>query len=890
MNHVNHRLDSRPAPGCAAVQPLLFAAIEGQVTPAERLEVHAHLATCDRCRSWERGERALTALLKDPPAEPPQPTAVRGRTVRIYSLLGAVLAASLLLFLLPSATPRGSVLERRLGPDHDWQAAEERAFEGAHVVDAPATVAVTVKLGDDVQLETVGPARLTLEAVGNDWSVDVVTGSCVATIAPGAQLHTGDQVALGAGQWLLSPGTVTRQGAAPPPDREDTRSTTDVLAAGVAQFGQARGVMFGGSAATERQHLIAAEALLAEALARADTTTDQQRQALFYYAASISRQARDDEASALYERYLSTYPDGDEAALVRHYQACHLLRTGRRDEAKALFERVVAERGGSPLGDAAAAYLRMMASDSGAPNRADRGTVAPRSRKLSAERAPMAPHPGRGDYLVVPVALRAGRTADRGFLAAAAAAKQFHGAAEWPWDGADFTSLGDELRRRQPANVLFVLRPDHLDLALHRRLLLLSAAIDDDWFCDFAFGYLTAENGAMCEQLWQRIQQRHEGGTMSGTWWQASVSPLAKSLRYAEAPPAVAGSAGFNGPHYYYGTKDPELDAVIDESLATMADAAVVAFTGCGDPQGIWLFDDQRNLDRDKHWAYDPARVGDDPQGQMPRLMAARFRALHLNAPVLWSGTCHSGAVHRVFVEGDIVSTFGIVDGTTVHTLEPENSLALSWLAAGAASMLVPLGANHGMSVAMEVDFALRHGASLGETIKSTYDDVLLAAEGDLVLDVPQAGGPKVHREAVMQGGGANRILIGDPALRPFAATASAAEAVRVDRDGDDLTITIVRQKGWQPRSWDMFGTARSHDYRVLTRVDLTAVGRPDMAALEATVTAASPDGNALGYAMQRAALEDHNGRRYLHLQANGTRAELERKAATISFHVHMVE
>jgi hypothetical protein len=89
----------------------------------------------------------------------------------------------------------------------------------------------------------------------------------------------------------------------------------------------------------------------------------------------------------------------------------------------------------------------------------------------------------------------------------------------------------------------------------------------------------------------------------------------------------------------------------VDKHLSDLERAGVITMTGNGDPQGIWLFDDHRNMDRARHWDFDPARVGRDEDGSMPRILAARIAKLHLANPVVWSGTCHSGAVQRVFVE-----------------------------------------------------------------------------------------------------------------------------------------------------------------------------------------------------------------------------------------------
>ncbi|HLQ38934.1 MAG TPA: hypothetical protein VK348_14085, partial [Planctomycetota bacterium] len=63
-------------------------------------------------------------------------------------------------------------------------------------------------------------------------------------------------------------------------------------------------------------------------------------------------------------------------------------------------------------------------------------------------------------------------------------------------------------------------------------------------------------------------------------------------------------------------------------------------------------------------------------------------------------------------------------------------------------------------------------------------------------------------------------------------------------------------------------------------------IGLLDRAEFTAVVTAQDPKGAPLPYAMRRLAVEDYHGRRYLHLQANGPRGDLDRKACTIVFEV----
>lgn len=875
-------------PRCAALRPLLFAAIDGEVDRAERLELHAHLAICELCRSWERGERALTALLTD--ARQPV-RAVRSARSRALAFAGALCVAAIVLLLLPSAAPRASLVERHLGPDLAWQVTGERALDGGDVVDVPAAASATVQLGDGVQLDAVGPARFVLDSSGRRWRVAVRAGTVAAVVGTDRTLAVGRDASqqLGAGCWLLTATRVLRQTPEPAPQDPAPRDTEALLADGLGRFQSANIARFQGAlhadAAGEREHLVAAERLLRAVLAAKDVTPEQERRASFYLAASVSRQGRDNEAFGLNEQWLARHPDGPEAASVRFFMANHLRQQGQSQRARALFERVLRDEGETQLGSAARSYLEMM-QGGGAGTRAQ-----PQERdveELTATRPPAKERAAHaGGYLVVTVDLDAARAADAGYAAAARSAQAFHAGQEWAWDGADFAALERQLRLRAPANVLFVLRPDQLDLVLHRRVLLLATAIDDDWFADFAFGYLTAENGAACKALWPRIADLHRRGPLDGgVWWQASVTSNKTSLVYENAPPALAAQAGFRGPHYYFSTANADREATIARALATMPSASVVEITGCGDPQGIWLFDDHRNLQREKHWDYAPERVGEDPDGAMPRLLAQRFRSVELASPILWSGTCHCGAVCRVFVEGDIVSTFGRTERATVHRLAPKDSLALSWLAAGAASMLVPLGANHGMSVSMEVDFALRNGASLGETMKSTYDDVLLAAKGELVLDLPVDGQPHQNREQAMQGGGSNRILIGDPALKPFRAVNGTAEVVVAERTDAGLRVTVERAAGWQPRAWDMFGTSRDRDWRVIARVDLGALQLADRTQFTARVTARGADGAALPYTMQRLAVEDHCGHRYLHLQCNGPRKQLSDKACTVVFEI----
>jgi len=466
---------------------------------------------------------------------------------------------------------------------------------------------------------------------------------------------------------------------------------------------------------------------------------------------------------------------------------------------------------------------------------------------------------------------------------------RFHGADRLELDSRDLAGLEAALRERRPSAVIFVLPPASLDVQLHRHLLLLTPHLDEDVFADFAFGYLTATDAAELERLWERTRAVHEHGLSSRQWRELFVSGSEASITYPGFIPEIAKAAGFEGEAYGVAVreKDPSCLEYAAASLRKLQGAGVVTFSGNGDPQGIWLFDDARNAHPGAHWPYEPERVGADPDGEMPRLMAGDLAALELARPVVWSGTCHSAATRRVWVEGDIVSTFGVTEKATVHELPLEESLGLAILRAGAVALLAPIGANHGYATLMETRFALANGASLGETIKSTWDDVLLQAGGEPRLRFPRPGDPHdLGGEPIMQGGGVNRLLLGDPTLRPFRAVADPGERTRVESaDTDGFDVLVDWDAGFRAQAWDLYGTDPARDFRVTARVPLDGLLPEDARALSASVELRDAQGELVPSAVLRhVEVESWDGGRVLHLQVNAPRAGLHYEAVRARF------
>ncbi len=858
---------------CSSVRPLLFQALEGQLDREQTIELNAHLAVCDACRSFERAERALTDLLYCEPVEAPLPL----RRVGTWLAIAGSLVA--LLLILPAATPRGSIVERELAASTAWVETASELAE-TNQMRVPRNRSVTITLADDSTVEAVGPSRFDLVFEGESCRIAMLEGSARAVAkTPGSIVVTNrtGRIELAVGSYTIDLESVQPQD----PQRQDPKPNAAALIAQGQQLFFQVAAALGGSADAEQANMAEAEKLFARALKDPDILPSQRNTALFYLSGAQGRQGKNEEALATGSRWLELFPNDPQRGYVLFFQAVRHERLGDLDLAKRIRRQVIEEAPDSEIAKHARIALGLVAPP--APIAKPGSGKAPRNEPVRAEVTPLTTN--RGPYLVVHTALDTKR--DAGFVAAARAATEFHRAEVAIWDGRDFAKLRAVLQKHAPENVVFVLRPDTLDINLHRQILLGSATIDADMFADFSFGYLTAKDDATVQELWKRIEALHREGLASKEWRRVSITSNDKSLFYENSAPQIAFSAGYRGSHSYVSIHDAEQRDFVDRTLDGLRDAAVIQFTGNGDPQGIWMFDDHRNIDRSKHWTYAKNKVGHDPEGEMPRILASEFAALDLASPILWSGTCHSGATCRVFVEGDIVSTFGRTDVTTVHELARDKSLALAWIDAGAAALLVPVAANHGMSVSMETDFALRHGASLGETIKSTYDDVFLAAGGELRLDIAKIGTPHGRDGYVMQGGGANRILIGDPALRPFEKVDYSPEQPKVVRTQSGFTVTLERGPGFTARSWDIYGDTRPEDWRIITRVDVTDLLPKDRKCqIEASLRATSPEGEEMAYGLRYCELEEHHGRRYLHLQANGTRAVVERKAVKAVFEV----
>ncbi len=337
---------------------------------------------------------------------------------------------------------------------------------------------------------------------------------------------------------------------------------------------------------------------------------------------------------------------------------------------------------------------------------------------------------------------------------------------------------------------------------------------------------------------------------------------------------------------YWAGVEnDPDVLDFVRKHIKEIEGAGVVHLGGCGDPEGIWLFSDGRNRDRAKHWPFDPAKVGHDPKGEMPRILARSFRGLNLGSAVVWSGTCHSGVLRRAFVEGDIVSTFGTVDSVTEYNIPKGKSLALAILSAGPAAYMAPIGANHGYACGPERYRAMATGMPLGDVMRTRYNEIILAAGGKLDIYLLEPGSPPPPENA-MRGGGVNRTLFGDPLFCPFEKAGrdwlSVESRLLKDWGGFRVACKVTDTRSFM--FWDMFGDDRINAERIYTTAvlpeDFGAVGR-------VTAAARDPAGSVIETAPPRWAVEKIDGRTVIHLQVNAPREALKNVDTSLEFMVY---
>lgn len=489
-----------------------------------------------------------------------------------------------------------------------------------------------------------------------------------------------------------------------------------------------------------------------------------------------------------------------------------------------------------------------------------------------------AQEPPAGGYLVVLERALAGG----GYERAAERLARHHAAPIWHWDG-DWDALEAELLRRRPCDLALVLAPSSIDANLPRRLVPILTRFDDDPFVDCAFGVITGATGDDAAGFVANILRAARRPLPSRKLEVVSVQVDRCQL--------LGPQAGRGGParalettSLWLSGRDPAWPDFLATHRGMAAAGGLIEWGHCGDSQGIWLFSMERNRERAKHWPFDPARVGWDPDGEMPRLTpAGLLEGVRLGPALIVNGSCHSAVTHATIVGGDIVSTFGDTGGVVrFHPIAAAESFPLQAIAHGAAAYLGPLAANNANRAAIEEWWIRRGGLPLGEVVKRSHDELVLGArEARLAFACFEDGRP-APPEAPMFHDTVHRVLFGDPAWTPWPDEVPTSHRLELaELPGGVLEVRIRWERlGEDPFVWDPWLEQRhpaGERGRIHVRVPWeSASARAPVA--EVAEAWAERDGVRTPLALEpRVLFElDRDGRGVLHLKLAGARAAMD--------------
>ena len=138
-----------------------------------------------------------------------------------------------------------------------------------------------------------------------------------------------------------------------------------------------------------------------------------------------------------------------------------------------------------------------------------------------------------------------------------------------------------------------------------------------------------------------------------------------------------------------------------------------------------------------------------------------------------------------------------------------------------------------------------------------------------------------------MRGGGANRILIGDPALSLFSKTELSSEQVDViNHDDRRMTVRVRWAPGFHPWAWNIFGERGTQKNRVFARIDISSVAKQlQSGRLNFSSKLVGHEGQQLPHDAKVVA-EAYHGKYYLHLQAATSVPNERRRAISAEFEI----
>lgn len=371
----------------------------------------------------------------------------------------------------------------------------------------------------------------------------------------------------------------------------------------------------------------------------------------------------------------------------------------------------------------------------------------------------------------------------------------------------------DAVARSGAGAVAIFVAPETLDINFNRKIYDSICKIDADPFPDATIGYFTGARPEDVEEMLNSMERVERDG-LADRRVHVGVATLEQYTKY-EKYGDTAG-ADFSGLFLPVVEKNKDPRGALPALYKDTENCGIITFSGNGDPMRAWLFGGDRNRHRELHWPYEPEKIFrkfNDPE--MPAFGAADLNSWNVKNTVLWFSTCHSGVPRRAMVGGDIVSTFGDpARKVYFYNLKPEESFCLSLLARGPASLVAPIGPNHGFSNDVELSRAIGENLSIGEAIRRNWIDLVLTyrEKGGFPLTLQFDGKAEAMPPgpgSIMREGTANRIVYGDPTFAPFVNIKNRRPTLDVklytNEKGADGIVSIAVQDPSSGEAWDPY-------------------------------------------------------------------------------------
>lgn len=289
----------------------------------------------------------------------------------------------------------------------------------------------------------------------------------------------------------------------------------------------------------------------------------------------------------------------------------------------------------------------------------------------------------------------------------------------------------EPLRRLSPIFVAFVVKPNTLDINFAYSALELSTKVDEDSFCDFAYGFITGATAKDAQCFVENMIRAEKEGIPRKIFafgpsdiTQVDDNSLFEWMRQWKRKRLAHKPGSF-----------PQ------NRLGELTENGILRFWGHGLPEGI-----------DNSLSY------------------RDIQKVCLYPAVVFAGPCYSAVVAKRYeylpcrekVQSDVVS--------------PEASLALTCIARGVTGYFGALDEDLCLTACREMEYALTTGLPLGLVAKYNYDSVVLSGN-EKILSLPRfregKTPPAVKGVQLELQQTAARIYLGDPAFRPFQKTAA---------------------------------------------------------------------------------------------------------------------